>query len=135
MLAVAVSWYRLAETEGLFEEAEIRHGIHGGALETSVMLHLRPDLVRMDQVRNFTPASLAMAREFKYLSPHGPAAFGWETQDLHPSGAVGDAPQANADRGRRIGEQVASHFAASSEGRREGKEGVRPCGSGEGRVQ
>src|SRR3546814_18239818 len=76
------------------------------------MLHLRPDLVRMDQVRNFTPASLAMAREFKYLSPHGPAAFGWETQDLHPSGADGDATQANADRGRRIVEQVADSFDA-----------------------
>src|SRR3546814_20794136 len=82
MLAVAVSWYRLAETEGMFEADEIRHGIHGGALETSVMLHLRPGLVRMDQARNFTPGSLAMAREFRYLSPHGPASFGWETQEI-----------------------------------------------------
>ena len=48
MLAVAYSWYAAGVPPGLFADEEVRLGIHAGAIETSMMLHLRPDLVRMD---------------------------------------------------------------------------------------
>jgi creatinine amidohydrolase len=40
-----------------------------------------------------------MEGECAWLGPHGPAAFGWMTQDLHGSGAVGDARGAAAEKG------------------------------------
>ena len=40
-----------------------------------------------------------MAREFKWLGAYRPAGFAWMTQDLHPSGAVGDATLASAAKG------------------------------------
>jgi creatinine amidohydrolase len=40
-----------------------------------------------------------MAEEFRWLGAFRPAGFGWMTQDLHPSGAVGDASRATADKG------------------------------------
>jgi creatinine amidohydrolase len=40
-----------------------------------------------------------MAQEFRWLSAFRPVGFGWMTQDLHPSGAVGNATPARADKG------------------------------------
>jgi creatinine amidohydrolase len=40
-----------------------------------------------------------MAQEFKWLSASRPAGFAWMTQDLHPSGALGDATPATAAKG------------------------------------
>lgn len=51
MFVVTLSWFSFGTPEGLFPKHEIRHGIHGGAVETSMMMHLRPDLVKHDKVR------------------------------------------------------------------------------------
>ena len=105
MLAVTVSWSRFGYPEGLFSAQEIRHGIHGGDIETSLMLAFRPDLVRMELAGEFTPASVAMEREFTWLNAGRPAAFGWMAQDLSASGAMGNASLASAQKG----ESAASH--------------------------
>lgn len=110
MLAVTTNWHRFGAPEGLFPDAEIAHGIHGGAVETSIMLAAQPDLVRQDKIANFEPASIAMVREFKWLSPHRPAPFAWTAQDLHPSGVAGDATLASADKGRQLIEHGAKAF-------------------------
>ena len=49
ILAVATSWTRFGVPFGVVTPEEKAHGIHGGEIETSVMLALRPDLVRMDR--------------------------------------------------------------------------------------
>jgi creatinine amidohydrolase len=102
MLAVTTSWSRFGVPDGLFTAEEIRHGVHGGAIETSIMLAAYPDHVRTDKIADFTPATIAMEREFKWLSAQRPAPFAWAAQDLHPSGAVGDATQASAEKGREL---------------------------------
>jgi creatinine amidohydrolase len=99
MLAVACSFPRLGYPPDLFSADEIAHGIHGGDIETSIMLAARPDLVRLDQAKNFVPASLAMARAFKWLRAGDPVGFGWMSQDLNPAGAIGDATLATAAKG------------------------------------
>src|SRR5262249_14200228 len=99
MLAVPCSFSRFGYPDGLFAADEIAHGIHGGAVETSLMLAARPDLVRTDLAKDFVPASAAMAREFKWLRAGGPVGFGWMSQDLNPSGAIGDAILATAAKG------------------------------------
>lgn len=99
MLVVTCGWTRFGYPEGLFAASEVKHGIHGGDVETSLMLAYRPDLVAMPAARDATPASLAMETDFVWLGPHGPAGFGWMTQDLHESGAVGDARIASAAKG------------------------------------
>lgn len=110
MLAVTTSWHRFGTPDGLFPDAEITHGIHGGAVETSIMLAAQPDLVRKDKIANFEPASVAMTGEFRWLSPHRPAPFAWAAQDLHPSGVAGDATLASADKGRQLIEHGAKAF-------------------------
>src|SRR5579863_9504890 len=65
MLAVTVGWHRFGYPPETFSSEEARHGIHGGDIETSLMLAARADTVRMEQAPNAKPATLAMAREFK----------------------------------------------------------------------
>ena len=101
MLAVHTSWGRFGYPDGLFTQAERTHGIHGGDIETSIMLAAYPNLVRRDKIANFVPATYAMERDYKHLRADFPAGFGWMTQDLHPSGAVGDASLATPRRARR----------------------------------
>jgi creatinine amidohydrolase len=101
MFVVCASSYSFGSPPGAFSDEELRHGIHGGAKETSMMLALRPDLVQMHKAADFAPLSVALAREFQHLTPEGRIGFGWQTQDLHPSGACGNALDADAERGKR----------------------------------
>lgn len=103
LLAVKADYYRFAPPEGALPAAEIRHGIHGGALETSMMLHLRPDAVRRDAIDTIRPAPAPAGR----IGPAGEAAFAWMAADLHPAGIAGDPRLADAELGRRL----VAHFA------------------------
>lgn len=107
MLAVSASWHRLGYPDGLFTPEELRHDIHAGKIETSLMRAFRPDLVRMDEARDFGPYTVEMERDFAQLRAASPAGFGWMAQDIHPSGAIGDASAATAE----AGEAAAGHGA------------------------
>ncbi|MEA2953936.1 MAG: creatinine amidohydrolase [Alphaproteobacteria bacterium] len=110
MLVVTCGWQRFGYPQGLFTPQEQRHGIHGGDIETSLMLAARADDVRIDKVANNVPATIALTNEFQWLSASRPAGFGWMTQDLNASGAVGDAPNASAKKGDAALEHGARAF-------------------------
>jgi creatinine amidohydrolase len=112
MFAVSAMWPRLIDMDDLFDAAENRHGIHGGQSETSVMLHLHPDLVEMNRAENFVPLSVEIERESTMLAPQGAASFGWQTQDLNPKGACGDATMATAELGKLTVERAAARLVA-----------------------
>lgn len=112
MLAVHTAWSRFGKPDGLYTAAEGVYGIHGGDVETSLMLHFRPDLVRQDKAQNFISSAQAMDNEFAYLRPTGLQAFGWISQDLNPHGAVGDASLATAEKGRLTAEHQVKGFIA-----------------------
>src|SRR6185437_9539154 len=99
MLAVTVGWHRFGYPDGTLAAEERKHGIHGGDIETSLMLAAMPDAVRTERAAQATPATVAMAREFKWLGAYRPAGFAWMTQDLNATGAVGDATLASAAKG------------------------------------
>ena len=110
LLAVTTAWSRFGAPEELFLAEELRHGIHGGAVETSIMLARYPREVRNDAIRNFEPSSIAMEKQYHWLSAHRPAPLAWQAQDLHPSGAAGDATQASAEKGERLLDRGARAF-------------------------
>ena len=110
MLVISCSWFNLGLPDGLFSKDELAHGIHGGSVETSIMLHIHPTHVRAGERRNFQPLSLEMEQEFKYLTPEGKIGFGWQTQDLNLFGACGNATDADAARGATLVEHAASCF-------------------------
>jgi creatinine amidohydrolase len=112
MFVVCANTYSFGVPPDSFPPDEQQHGIHAGAIETSMMLALRPDLVRMDKADNFVSASVALQKEYRYLSPEGAVGFGWQIQDLHPSGACGNALDADVARGNAIIERAASGLLA-----------------------
>jgi creatinine amidohydrolase len=110
MFAVSAMWSRMTDTSDLYDAAERKHGIHAGQIETSVMRHLHPDLVAMDRAENFQPLSLRIEQESTLLSPEGAVSFGWAAQDLHTSGACGDAGKATAELGQVTVERAAQRL-------------------------
>lgn len=102
MLAVTTGWNRFGAPDGLFVADELRHGIHGGAVETSIMLARYPQHVRPDKIANFASTAIAMDKDYRWLSAGRPAPLAWQAEDLHPSGAIGDATQASADKGEQL---------------------------------
>jgi len=110
MLAVTTSWSRFGAPEGLFAAEELRHGIHGGAVETSIMLARYREHVRTEAIADFRSNAIAIEKEFRWLSTQRPAPFAWQAQDLHPSGAVGDATQASAEKGEKLLDHGARAF-------------------------
>ncbi|MEZ5840465.1 MAG: creatininase family protein [Hyphomicrobiales bacterium] len=99
MTVVATNWYRFGHPEGAYPEDELKLGIHGGMLETSIMLALRPDLVATGHLADFPSAQSRFARDFKRLRIHGPVQFGWLAEDLNPQGVTGNALAAAAGKG------------------------------------
>lgn len=110
MLCVATNWMRLGLPDGIVEPEDKAIDIHGGQLETAIMLALRPDLVAMDKAETFTSLQEDLTKDHDLLRAYGPVGFGWMGSDLNPSGAVGDARRAKPSDGTAIishqGEQM-----------------------------
>ncbi|HMS06744.1 MAG TPA: creatininase family protein [Burkholderiaceae bacterium] len=104
LIVYSCSWFNLPLGEAMdrFGAEELRFGVHGGAVETSMMLALRPDLVRMDRARDFRSTSQDRAAAYPVLGNGRSAKLGWMAQDLNASGAAGDATQASAEKGRAL---------------------------------
>ncbi|MFO7854589.1 MAG: creatininase family protein [Paracoccaceae bacterium] len=111
MLAVRCQWMSFGLPDGVGDAREREFGIHGGEIETALMLHFRPDLVRMAAARDFVSSAEAMAGDgMRWLRPTGGAAYGWIAKDLNRDGTVGDAAAASAETGRRVAEHQARGF-------------------------
>ena len=106
LLVYSCSWFNLPlndaqgqDLNALFSAEEHRFGIHGGEIETSMMLALAPQRVQMDQARHFASTAQARAQQYPILGNGRSAKLGWQTQDYHPAGAVGNAAAATAAKG------------------------------------
>ena len=109
LLVYRVNWFDLpltladgSDANALFGAREHRFGVHGGDVETSMMLALAPDRVEMAQAQDFASTAEFRAANFPLLGNGRSAKLGWQTQDYHPCGAVGDAAAATADKGHRV---------------------------------
>ncbi|MBS7350562.1 MAG: creatininase family protein, partial [Comamonas sp.] len=105
LLVYHSSWFNLPLPQALdaaFSPQEHRFGIHGGEVETAMMLHLASELVDMQQARDFPSTSAQRARDYPILGNGKSAKLGWAIQDYHPAGAVGNAAAADAQRGAAL---------------------------------
>ena len=79
---------------------ELGQGIHAGHGETSLVLHVRPDLVDMTLAERHVPEHLA---GLEYIGINGkPVSFGWLSNDFGPTGVIGDPTRATAEAGKII---------------------------------
>lgn len=89
---------------------ELGMGIHAGLEETSVMLHLRPDLVRLELGQRSVPEHLA---SFERVRFGGAVSFGWLSSDFGTDGSLGDPTGATAEHGKRKYEAMITTAARS----------------------
>jgi creatinine amidohydrolase len=95
------------------DDDELGMGVHAGRDETSVMLHLHPELVDMTLARRAVPEAMAGRRRVRF---GGDVPFGWTSADLDPGGVIGDPTLASAQRGALLVEgMVASLGEALAE--------------------
>lgn len=102
MLCVATSWTRFGVPEGIITAEAKAIDIHGGLIETSVMLALHPEKVNIAAAKNFPSRQSDFMRDYTHLRAYGPHAFGWKMSDLNPDGAAGDATAATAEKGELL---------------------------------
>lgn len=81
-------------------------GVHGGLEETSIMLHLAPELVDLDVAVRRVPEGLAGNRHVRF---GGRVSFGWLSNDFFGDGVIGDPTGATAEHGETL-------FAAAVDG-------------------
>jgi len=111
MLAVRANSFRFDLPPGLVAEDEQAFGLHGGQVETALMLALHPDLVRRDQITDFPNKAAAHARTARRLGLSGAGGYAWNAEDLNPSGATGNASLATAEQGATLLSAYADQLA------------------------
>jgi creatinine amidohydrolase len=86
-------------------------GIHGGHGETSLIMHLRPDLVDLSLAAREVPDALA---DFDYVKFNGgPVSFGWLSNDFGPTGVIGDPTGATAEWGAELFDRAVTDGVAA----------------------
>ena len=114
LLVYHCSWFNLPQPAGVneaFSAHEHRFGVHGGETETSMMLHLAPEWVRMEHAQNFASTSQERAQRYPILGNGKSAKLGWAMQDYNPVGAAGNAAAADAQRGKALVDGAAASLA------------------------
>ena len=94
MLALKCQWGAFGHPDGMYPAQELAYGIHGGDVETSLMLQFRPETVDMGAALHNRSTA-----EDTAIPPIGPVSYGWVSRDLNPVGTVGDASVATAEKG------------------------------------
>lgn len=114
LIVYSASWWNLPlgdDVNGLFSADEHRFGVHGGEIETSLMLALAADRVRMAQARDFPSSSRERAAQYAILGNGRSAKLGWAMQDYNAQGAAGNAAAATEEKGRALLEAAAHQLA------------------------
>jgi creatinine amidohydrolase len=111
LFVVRANYFAFGAPPGLFDEQELRHGLHGGEAETALMLHLHPELVRRELARDFGGLPARLAEHNRLLGVEKPVGIGWLSRDLGPEGVSGNAARADAARGKAYLDHLAACLA------------------------
>ena len=101
MYVVKLGWGAFGLPEGMYSRQETTYGIHGGDVETSLVLAFRPETVDMALAQDFRSSA-----ETSAISPIGGVSYGWIASDLNPHGTVGEAHLATADKGHATADKM-----------------------------
>jgi creatinine amidohydrolase len=85
--------------------------IHGGFMETSLVMHLRPDLVHLERAfADGTETGKVYAAQ-KHLTLEGVVPTAWLIDDVSASGTVGDPTGASAETGAALAQRWSTMLA------------------------
>ena len=101
MYVVKLGWGAHGLPEGMYSRQETTYGIHGGDVETSLILAFRPETVDMRLAQDFRSSA-----ETSAISPIGTISYAWIASDLNPNGVVGEAHLATAEKGHATADRM-----------------------------
>jgi creatinine amidohydrolase len=113
LIVYSVSWFNLplGDAGAQFDAGEHRFGVHAGDIETSMMLALAPQQVRMGEAKNFRSTSEQRAADYAILGNGKSAKLGWAMEDYNAQGAAGNAAAATAVKGQSVLDAAAQQLA------------------------
>ena len=113
LIVYSVSWFNLplGDAGAQFGADEHRFGVHAGEIETSMMLALASQQVRMGEAKNFRSTSEQRAADYAILGNGKSAKLGWAMEDYNAQGAAGNAAAATAARGQAVVDAAAAQLA------------------------
>ena len=101
MLAASAHWLDFGLPTTMTPPSDVMGDVHGGWVETSVLLHIAPQLVVKDAI-----AARAATSPGPSLFPRGPIAWGWKLDDLsddkEQGGWIGRPDLATAEIGKAL---------------------------------
>jgi creatinine amidohydrolase len=106
LLAVSIHWLDFGLPE-IAMPAPAKGDVHGGWMETSIMLHLAPSLVGPERKPESGKAPAAC------LFPEGRLKWGWMTSDIAPGGWIGRPDLGTAELGRALVDHAAQALLAT----------------------
>ena len=107
LLVVKTSYFQFPHPDDTgIPGSEWDYGLHGGTVETAMMLHLRPNLVRTEALQRFPSFGEELNQATEHIGPAKAASFAWLAKDLNPQGVVGDATLAEP----KLGAYLVSHY-------------------------
>tara|TARA_Y100001968_G_scaffold285252_1_gene285110 strand:- start:2088 stop:2912 length:825 start_codon:yes stop_codon:yes gene_type:complete len=109
-------WSGVNSLKDLIPDKEVEEGLHAALAETSLMLHLNPDLVGLERpIDGVEDESLNSSKSFnsapKGWSLEGAAPCAWLTQDLSKSGVIGNSSSSSSGLGKQIHQALVDHWA------------------------
>jgi creatinine amidohydrolase len=107
MLAASAHWLDFGLPENLVPPADAMADVHGGWIETSVLMHMTPNLVVRGSIAAREPTTPAPS-----LFPHGPIAWGWKLDDLSKEKGEGGWIGRPDLAAPQFGKQLLEHAAA-----------------------
>lgn len=106
MLVASVHWLDFGLPPALTAPAPVEGDVHGGWMETSILLHLAPQTVKA------IPAAAVGRPPAPSLFPQGRINWGWMTSDIAPDGYVGRPDLATAAIGKTLVDHAAERLNA-----------------------
>mgnify|MGYP000066980475 CR=1 FL=1 len=108
LLVVKACYFDFPGLPETLPEREHREGLHGGALETALLMHLAPGAVNQARLGHFASIEFDALADGRWLGAENrPARFAWLAGDLNSAGVCGDARLASP----ALGERLAGHYA------------------------
>ncbi|MEO1194273.1 MAG: creatininase family protein [Pseudomonadota bacterium] len=105
LLVASAHWLDFGLPGGVEQPSPPAEDVHGGWMETSLLLHLAPEVVRREEIAD-NPAQTPAPS----LYPAGPVSWGWRTSDLVTGSWVGYPEAANAAIGAAMSAYVVIHL-------------------------
>jgi creatinine amidohydrolase len=106
MLSASPHWLDFGLPAGMTPPAPPNADVHGGWVETSVMLHLAPHLVKKEKAKANEAKAPAAS-----LFPAGPVNWGWKSADLAAGGWIGRPDLADVELGKAMVDHAAGALA------------------------